>query len=276
MIPGGAARPVGSQDRSVSRGSWEASQDEARQAVLRGIDPPQGSTGPHAVPMIASPRGAVDPMYLSPRQPSPPGTRAPRAHHQIKRIDRGQLVSLAPKALRLLLRVPRLALEQRLALAVCALASLECDIKGLDLWRELFLVLDKDQDGRLGFQELVEGLRELVGQEFERVTDEHILACAWALDFDQSGTIEWVEWLAVVLMDSAGMSQTSEPIGTAFRLIQLSYSGSDGMVAMVPATDAFSQMMAQWSDPGNGMQAGSFGPAELRSVMRSIEAYAQL
>lgn len=276
MIPGGAARSASSQDRSVSRSSWAASQDEARQAVLSGIDPAQGSTGLHAVPGIASPRGAVDPMYLSPRQPSPRGTRAPRAHHQIKRIDRGQLVSLAPKALRLLLRMPRLALEQRLALAVCALASLECDIKGLDLWRELFLVLDKDQDGRLGFQELVEGLRELVGQEFERVTDEHILACAWALDFDQSGTIEWVEWLAVVLMDSAGMSQTSEPIGTAFRLIQLSYSGSDGMVAMVPTTDAFSQMMAQWSDPGNGMQAGSFGPAELRSVMRSIEAYAQL
>jgi len=241
---------------------------------ILGNTPHGSALHPASGPRISSPRTGIDPPFLSPRQQFSPRAASPTMIAQ--QIERGRLASLAPKALRLLLRIPRLALEQRLALAVCALASLECDIKGLDIWRGLFLALDKDQDGRLSFQELVEGMRGLVGTEFERVTDEHILACAWALDFDQSGAIEWLEWLAVALMDSPGVSQTPEPLGTAFRLVKNAHSGLNGLVAMVPATDAFSQMIAQWSDPNEGSQAAAFGPGELRSVMRSIEAYAQL
>jgi len=125
-----------------------------------------------------------------------------------------------PKLWALLLRLPHMAQAQKLALASCALAMTEADLTGLGMpWRDLFLTLDEDQDGRLSFRELGVGIRRLLGRASERVSDEQLMACVHAMDLDNSGAIEWVEFLAVALLGSQSASQAHGALSTAHRLL---------------------------------------------------------
>lgn len=124
----------------------------------------------------------------------------------------------APKLLELLLRMPKLQEPQRLALAVCALAATEGDTENPPVpWRELFLALDEDQDGRLSYAELASGLKRLTTKS--ALQEERIEEAAMALDLDQSGFIEWTEFLVPALLGSAAISESPEPLATAFRLL---------------------------------------------------------
>merc|ERR1712232_412672 len=109
----------------------------------------------------------------------------------------GGLAPYLPRVVALLSRIPRLALAQRLALIACAVAAQETDLETLVPWRELFLELDADQDGRLSVAELSQGLRRIHGGAATRLPEEHMESVAAALDLDQSGYIDWIEWLAV-------------------------------------------------------------------------------
>jgi len=121
-----------------------------------------------------------------------------------------------PLVVNLLSRLPRLAVVQRIALECCAVTASEADLQASIPWRELFLALDTNEDGRLSFQELANGLAVMLGSH--QVSIPKLEESIRALDFDSSGAIEWVEWLAVGLMAFKGLGEASEPLITAFRL----------------------------------------------------------
>jgi len=123
-----------------------------------------------------------------------------------------------PRLLELLLRVARMEESQRLALGVCALAASEGDVSSSGVpWRELFIALDEDCDGQLSPDEFADGLRRLAtGSSLQ---DERIEEAAMALDLDHNGFVDWTEFLTVAVLGSGAISETPEPIATAFRLL---------------------------------------------------------
>jgi len=125
-----------------------------------------------------------------------------------------------PRLMTLLLRLPHMAEAQRLSLAACAMAATEADISAPAVpWRDLFLTLDKDQDGRLSFMELAAGLKRMLGAAAQDLSDEQLEECVLALDLDRSGAIEWVEFVALAVLGSKAVSEADEPLSTAFRLL---------------------------------------------------------
>merc|ERR1712129_281959 len=130
------------------------------------------------------------------------------------------LATCLPQLVTLLLRVPQLSMGQRCSLAACAAAARESDLTPAIPWRELFLDLDRDHDGRLSVNEMVHGLRRCLAGSATQLPDKQLQACAEALDLDQSGHIEWLEWVAIGLLGSRlGTSEAAEPVATAFRLL---------------------------------------------------------
>lgn len=189
------------------------------------------------------------------------------------------LAAYAPKVIALLLRLPRLASAQRLAVECCALAATEADLPSRGPWRELFVALDADQDGQLSFSELAEGLIRLVGNSASR---EQVEECARALDLDSSGAIEWVEWLVIALLSSKGISEECEPLSTAFRLIdrpaELALEPSPEDDLHVP--EPIGQTIVRWVPRTQGSAAAASDGActlqDLRFVLSSLEVYEML
>jgi serine/threonine protein kinase len=192
-------------------GSFHASSPSAGSAWSPSRTPHAGSRSPREDGLVHGPpdAGAFGDARLE--------VPSPVAHHL---AEHGAAVAM------LLLRLPRLAAAQRVALTACALAASEADLGPAgDLWRELFLTLDADQDGRLSFEDVANGLRRLArakakpGGGASQVPDDRLEACIRALDLDQNGSIEWTEWFAVALLGSPGAFRRPEPAGTAFRLL---------------------------------------------------------
>lgn len=180
-----------------------------------------------------------------------------------------------PKVLALLLRIPRLATAQRLALTACAIAATELDLEALVPWRDLFLDLDRDRDGRLSIAEMVQGLKRLLGDATSwRMTDERLESCSRALDLDQSGAIEWVEWVAMALLGTRGISDAVEPLSTAFRLIDRPVVASGSGVSAHQVT----KIIADWAPKSSLADAeqDTFTLAHLRLVFSSLEVYEML
>jgi len=156
--------------------------------------------------------------------------------------DSPGLAPHAPRLVTLLLRLSDMAEAQRLALAACAMAASEADISMLALpWRELFLALDEDQDGRLSFIELAAGLKRLLGPAAKELPDEQLEECVLALDLDHSGAIEWVEFIAIALLGSKAISEAEEPLSTAFRLLDRPWNGN-----VASLQDDASQIIGRW------------------------------
>jgi len=83
-------------------------------------------------------------------------------------------------------------------------------------WYELFFAMDTNEDGRLDYSEFVIGLGSLLGLASYGKLHQVVRA----LDVDSSGTIDWVEWVAVALFSSQeGHNMEPEPLRTAFRLL---------------------------------------------------------
>mmetsp|Transcript_5375 Transcript_5375/g.16620 ORF Transcript_5375/g.16620 Transcript_5375/m.16620 type:complete len:601 (-) Transcript_5375:208-2010(-) len=177
----------------------------------------------------------------------------------------------APEVVTLLQRLPRLAVGQRLALVVCAMALSDSELKALRLWRELFFTLDTDQDGRLDLAELALGLELLLGEAAGQLPKGCLVSCAVALDLDGSGAVEWSEWLSLAVLGSAGLSRAPEPLCTAFRLL-------DGQPP-VPGEEPAGQLIACWEPegcrpvPAAGL---SLSLPRLCSVLSSMEVYERL
>mmetsp|Transcript_74625 Transcript_74625/g.218762 ORF Transcript_74625/g.218762 Transcript_74625/m.218762 type:complete len:604 (-) Transcript_74625:295-2106(-) len=129
------------------------------------------------------------------------------------------LVAFMPELVALLLRLPHLAEEQCWALTACAMALSDAELSSIGVWRSLFLVLDTDDDGRLGFAELLQGLKFFGGEALSELVCVQLEVAIHALDFDQSGSIEWVEWLSLALLGERGLLRADEPARTAFRLL---------------------------------------------------------
>jgi len=118
---------------------------------------------------------------------------------------------------------------EQLVLTICAQMMSEADVLNSQSpvpWYDLFFALDKDEDGRLSFGELFEGLKALVGA-WPALDERQLDGLVRALDLDCSGYIEWVEWTAVSLLSMKGYADP-EPLTTVFRL--LDRPSGDGIV----------------------------------------------
>lgn len=110
---------------------------------------------------------------------------------------------------------------QQLVLIVCAQMTSEAEImrcKRPVPWYDLFFALDANQDGRIDFAELVQGLRLMLDSS-SGYSDLQLDALVRALDLDCSGTVDWVEWVAVALLSSQSVWTEPEPLRTVFRLL---------------------------------------------------------
>jgi serine/threonine protein kinase len=161
-----------------------------------------------------------------------------------------------PKVVALLLRLPRLATPQRLALTACALTASEADLDPRVPWRDVFMALDTNLDGSLTFEEFTSGIKKFMGP-YARLDMNRLEGCFEALDLDCSGSIDWAEWVAVALMSSGTFWDSPEPISTAFRLLNRptlrAVTGSDELCV--------GEMLRLWEPP---LQKGFSGDS-LRS-----------
>lgn len=188
------------------------------------------------------------------------------------RGGRGALAVHAPVVISLLVRLPRLAIAQQIVLECCAMATVEADLHSRLPWRELFLHLDADQDGRLSFGELASGLRSLAGGGGP--TEEQLEDAVRSLDFDGSGAIEWVEWLVVALLCSKGIAESCEPVSTAFRLLNrpLLHAVDE------PSEETLGHIVAQWVPRHSGWDTTSADDRDctLRDMRLTLASLEQL
>jgi serine/threonine protein kinase len=215
-------------------------------------------------------------------------------------VDSLELAAHVPRVVTMLLRLPNLLPEQRLALAGCAIAASEGDLDQSVPWRALFLALDADQDGRLGYDEMVEGLQRMLsvarsgGQSVMDVMAdlprERLAQSVEALDLDQSGAVDWVEWIALALFGSADAEQAVEPMSIAFRLLDRPVPAREVVDCAPDAPETVRDMLREWRPParpveqlpGERMPAeeqqdnSEFGLSHLRLVLASLEVYKML
>jgi serine/threonine protein kinase len=126
----------------------------------------------------------------------------------------------ASSVLVLLMRYASLDPMQKVVLAACSQTVSEKYLSTRPLpipWYSLFVTLDEDGDGRIGFEEFATGMKALLGSQ--QVPNEKLHSLARALDTDGSGAIEWGEWLSVGLLTVDDLADAVEPLGTAFRLL---------------------------------------------------------
>jgi len=183
----------------------------------------------------------------------------------------------APKVMILLQHVLRLNAAQRVAIECCALAATEADLNSTIPWRELFIALDSDQDGRLSLTEFAVGLQTLAGPAAPASLKDGLLEDSiQALDFDGSGYVEWVEWLVIALLSSKGIAEACEPLSTAFRLIDRTAETSDP-AAEEGTQESISELIARSAPRMTGSAVifndGVCTLQDLRFVLASLEVY---
>jgi calcium-dependent protein kinase len=85
---------------------------------------------------------------------------------------------------------------KKMAICVIAESLSEEEIAGL---KEMFKMMDSDDSGSISFEELKEGLKEGLKKVGSDLIEEDIRQLMDAADVDQSGTIDYGEFLAVTL-----------------------------------------------------------------------------
>jgi len=134
----------------------------------------------------------------------------------------GALQSFVLQAVGLLARFQELDALQKLLLTLCArlLPDTELFHQSTLPWYNLFMLLDSDGDGRLSLSEFAAGLWELLASNANGDAANEKLwidGLVLALDVDNSGAIEWVEWAALALFSSPNLLNGQEPLQTLFR-----------------------------------------------------------
>jgi len=187
------------------------------------------------------------------------------------------LAQEAPKVMILLQHTLRLSTAQRAAVECCALATAEADLNSNIAWRDLFIALDSDRDGRLSLTELAAGLQTLAGSAAPAsLKDGKLEDSIQALDFDGSGYVEWVEWLVMALLSSQGIAEACEPLSTAFRLIDRTAETS-APAAEEATQESISKLIARSAPKMTGSAVISNDEVctlqDLRLVLASLEVY---
>jgi calcium-dependent protein kinase len=107
---------------------------------------------------------------------------------------------------------------QKVVLTLCAQMMPESRIREAKLpWYRMFMALDKNRDGVLDYEELVQGLRDLLGSKAP--SDHDLKHLVRGLDVKNSGAVDWVEWAALAVVSMGEVASAEEPLGTVFRLL---------------------------------------------------------
>eukprot|EP00747_Dinoflagellata_sp_TGD_P182260 gnl/TRDRNA2_/TRDRNA2_36444_c0_seq1.p1 gnl/TRDRNA2_/TRDRNA2_36444_c0~~gnl/TRDRNA2_/TRDRNA2_36444_c0_seq1.p1 ORF type:complete len:702 (+),score=111.45 gnl/TRDRNA2_/TRDRNA2_36444_c0_seq1:152-2107(+) len=189
------------------RSAWQALSEEARDLVQKFliIEEPKRLSSGEALRHDWVTQGTSDSMcHIT--QYNTPGAK---------------IAAAAQPMLNALVRFTQLDALQQLVLVVCAQVTSEVDVlreASPVPWYEAFWALDTNEDGCLDFAELTQGLKLLLGAE-NYLTDGQMESLVRTLDLDDSGSIEWVEWVAVALLALGGLTEDLEPLSTAFRLL---------------------------------------------------------
>ena len=164
---------------------------------------------------------------------------------------------------------------QQLVLILCAQLTSEADLRELQApvpWYDLFMALDVNEDGRLDFTEFVQGFSFFFRSSTTSVSDAQLQVLVRSLDLDCSGSVDWVEWVALSLLSAEGPGRGSnslglwpEPLRTAFRLLDrpsgdgtigavdlmaVINSGATGAcVSTVDGREAALRIISSWSRP---------------------------
>jgi calcium-dependent protein kinase len=104
---------------------------------------------------------------------------------------------------------------QQAAMTAIAVQAGPDDIRNL---KEIFLALDKNGDGTLSFDEIEEGLKRLKLPDHET-----LLEVLRAADVDQSGSIDYTEFIAATLDSQVYMKE--EYLKAAFDMFDRDGSG---------------------------------------------------
>jgi len=211
--------------------------------------------------------------------PSPQDGVFPGVPNMLSCVGNSRMLAReAPKVMILLQLITRLSAAQRVAIECCALAATEADLNSTIPWRDLFIALDSDQDGRLSLTEFAVGLQTLAGSAAPTsLKDGQLEDSIQALDFDGSGYVEWVEWLVIALMGSKGIAEACEPLSTAFRLIDRTAETSDP-ASEEAAQESISELIARSAPKMTGGAAvmskdGACTLQDLRFVLASLEVH---
>lgn len=187
-------------------------------------------------------------------------------------LDCSSLARFIPELITLLQHLQHLSIAQRSALASCAIAAQDSDLEAAFPWRELFFELDTDCDGRISCHELICGLQRLLAGSSTQLPDEQLKACAEALDLDQSGHIEWLEWVVLGLLGSRlGTSKAAEPVATAFRLLSNPAPADVCLGKGQEQAQSLSQLIHEWVKEADIEVGGTLTLADLRFVVATTE-----
>lgn len=130
---------------------------------------------------------------------------------------------LAQKAAPALRKLKVITEAQGAALMACSLSVAEADLDPEVPWSDMFFHFDQDQDDRLSYAEfgqLLLGMEQSCEEQVLGVlTPDRLRVYASAIDFDHSGYIEWVEFLAFGLLCSVSVGTPPEGMSCAQRLI---------------------------------------------------------
>lgn len=126
-----------------------------------------------------------------------------------------------PTVLHFLLLWSRLSPVQQLLLVLSARRLPEVVVMNHEdplPWYHLFFALDSDEDGKLSLNELVDGLRLMLGPK-AGLTVEQLTVLARSLDLGAVGAVHWAEWAGMAALSLEGWASEPEPVMTAFRLL---------------------------------------------------------
>mmetsp|Transcript_15941 Transcript_15941/g.37724 ORF Transcript_15941/g.37724 Transcript_15941/m.37724 type:complete len:655 (-) Transcript_15941:72-2036(-) len=233
---------------------------------------------------------ALQHIWLSPSNVATPAVLLPEQRHvspvSEKEVSLQQLAPYAQHLLQLMTSFARLDPLQHLLLVVYAQVTPDVDLVATNMrlpWYDLFFVLDVDCDGRLGLEELADGLHKLMDLSGRASSfDVDFSEIASAVDMDENGFVDWVEWAALALVASPTLASESEPLRSVFRM--LDRPSGDGTITVVDLLALLSdskgythmpqeearQMLTKWSSPDAPVPC-----LMLHDAQRALQAAAQ-
>lgn len=188
---------------------------------------------------------------------------------------RADVADAAPAAVAACARFALLDHVPKMALVACALQITEEDVARSSVlpWYELFVSLDTDADGKLGVQELAQGLKDHLQVAGYSIGLDLLQSLVQVLDIGNTGALDWADWLAIALLSIHGALEP-EVLITAFRALS-GGTESFGCARLLELADPAGSEAAAKTAEGLARWASPDGEAtlhleDLNTLLRSV------